>query len=145
MNNDGGILKLIEKVGALQRDVDRLKTKETPRAASWAAYTPTITYTGGSGTPTLFVPIARYHNAGGLVHLLIVGQLTRGTCTQTIVKFTAPTDVKAGAIAQVVHTLRGAAWKQGLCIFTDNVFTVELGGAMSSNGFLRLSAFYEEK
>ena len=108
----------------------------------WQSWTPTIGYTGGSGTPTISGE-GRYMIVGKIVYLLLTGNLTRNGATHAYLTITTPTSIAKFGSGSFTHQFltsfsNGAVYKTG---GTPN-FSVSTG-TWTSDGYYWFSGFYE--
>ena len=132
--------KVVDRIKKLEREVERLRVKESPGA--WQSWTPTIGYVGGSGTPTISAE-GRYMIVGKIVYLLLGGQLTRNGATHAYLSISTPTSVAKFGSGSFTHQFlagfsNGAVYKTG---GTPN-FSV-MTGAWTNDGYYWFSGFYE--
>ena len=109
---------------------------------AWQDWTPTIGYTGGSGTPTISAE-GRYMIVGKTVYLLLTGQLTRNGATHAYLTFTTPTSIAKIGSGSFTHQFlagfsNGAVYKTG----GGAVFSVSTG-IWTNDGYYWFSGFYE--
>ena len=112
-------------------------------SGGWQSWTPTISWAGGSGTPTISAN-GRYAIVGKIVYLLLTGQLARNGATHAYLTFTIPTSVAKFGSGSFTHQFgadsfsNGAVYKSGA---TAN-FTVSTG-TWQKDGLYWFSGFYE--
>jgi len=85
--------KVVDRIKKLEREVERLRVKESPGA--WLAWTPTVAWTGGTTDfTTAEVSAASYCKVGKLLLVNIVYQIsTVGTGDRTQLTLTLPTGI----------------------------------------------------
>ena len=139
-NFDETMLKRLTK---LEREVERLRVKESPGA--WQDWTPTIGYAGGGGTPTISA-YGRYTIVGKIVYLLLDGHLTRNGATHTYLTITTPTSIAKFGSGSFTHIFLeadfsiGAVRKTGL---TGSAAFEVSTGTWTNDGYYWFSGFYE--
>lgn len=108
----------------------------------WKDWTPTISYAGGTTDPTSLTVTFRYVVIGKMLVFNINGSLIRGSGDRTYIAFTLPINYAVNFTPMATITFAGtkscAAFGQ-----SGNRVSVALGGAMSSDGYIFVSGFYE--
>ena len=130
-------------INDLQNEIVAVETQLGVNAGAWQNWTPTIGYTGGSGTPTISAG-GRYMIVGKIVYLLLTGQLTRNEATHAYFSIPTPTSVSKFGSGSFTHQFIegsfsiGAVYKTG----TNAAFSVRTG-TWTSDGLYWFSGFYE--
>jgi hypothetical protein len=133
------------KVTALEREIERLKVKES--AGAWMDWTPSITWEGGTTDPTTTtVTHARYTKIGKLVTFSILFNITRGTGDRNLCRFTLPTSAKTtGQTLTAYQTLTvggyGASAASRVVASTSTAFVFT--GTMTADGSIWCAGSYE--
>lgn len=87
--------ELLQTIQRMQREIDMLKTRETPYPA-WTAYTPTIT--AGAGTFTAVSASGKYARVGNIMHVNITITITTNGTAAVVVFASLPTAAWAAAV-----------------------------------------------
>ena len=129
-------------INDLQNEIVAVETQLGVNAGAWQNWTPTIGYTGGSGTPTISAG-GRYMIVGKIVYLLLTGLLTRNGATHAYLSFTTPTSIAKFGSGSFTH--------QFLASFSLSPVYKAVGGAVfdvrtgtwTNDGLYWFSGFYE--
>ena len=104
--------KTVERIKKLEREVERLRVKESPGA--WQSWTPTEAWSGGTTDfTTAGVVIASYCKVGKLLFVNIAYQIsTLGTGNRTSLTLTLPTgiDVETSSALSGLENVRQTTW-----------------------------------
>ena len=136
--------KVVDRIKKLEREVERLRVKESPGA--WQSWTPTIFWTGGNASPgTTTITSARYCKVGKLVSF--VAQITTSTTPgdRTGVNLSVPVTPKAHAAIAINQTLVSATEGSGagFVSFSANLMLIKFPSAVTRTGYLIISGTYE--
>lgn len=107
----------------------------------WSAWTPTITYGGGTTNPTSFTVTARYTRIGKLVVCVITGTLTRGSGNRTYINFTPPITIAKDSGGSATHTFQTDPLVVP-CYISAGKLTINTG-TWTSDGYLWSIWIYE--
>lgn len=136
---------VISRLQLLEREVERLRVKESPGA--WLNWTPTITYTGGTTDPTTTtITSARYCKVGKIIFYAVRLDITRGSSNRTTINVSVP--VNFGTIHGVGYARQNVLSSSSTLLFivgysSGQVLRLALGSAMDSDGYIVISGFYE--
>jgi len=132
--------KTVERIKKLEREVERLRVKESPGA--WQNWTPTPSWAGGTAPTSLTINSARYSQVGKIVYFFVKFDVTVGSGTATVMYCDLPvTNAGAtGAVSASSNVLGG--WVANSC-FLDGNITLVFSSGMTSDGSIFLSGFYE--
>jgi hypothetical protein len=132
--------KVIERIKRLEREVERLRVKESPGV--WTAWTPTVTWAGLAPTTTT-VTSARYCKVGKLVAFNVYLTITRGSGTSNAVSISPPVAISSVGAAIGRTTLHGSL-ESVVCPVSSSVsIQAQLITVMSSDGYLIITGLYE--
>lgn len=109
----------------------------------WQSWTPTIGYTGGSGTPTISAE-GRYMTIGKTVFLLLSGQLTRNGANHAYLSITTPTSIAKFGSGSFTHQFGADSFSSSPVYKAGGAssFSV-MTGTWTSDGYYWFSGFYE--
>lgn len=135
--------KLVSKIAKLEREIERLKALEA--GGVWTAYTPTITYAGGSTDPTSeSVSYSNYMKIGALVIFIARIYITRGSGDRTITKFSLPKNAFRNLTPiSAYSTVTGGATNPTAYIDAVADTAIVNHGTMTSDGYISITAIYE--
>lgn len=134
-------------------DVSEANTAIKTKKITWAnliggtpvAWTPTVTYFGGTTNPTSWAyGTCSYVKLGRMVTCNIAAYLTRGSGNRTHVYFSLPFTSAVGDIPALCNESISAAGFQNIIAYFDNTTRVVcvLAGAMANDGTIQLSFSY---
>jgi hypothetical protein len=78
--------KVVDRIKRLEREVERLRVKESPGA--WLDWTPTVAF--NNTAPTTSITYARYAKVGKIVHVQALIAVTKGSSNSTQFSITMP-------------------------------------------------------
>jgi hypothetical protein len=142
----GGAI-LSAHVNDLQDEVVAVETQLGVNAGTWANWTPSITWEGGTTDPTTTtVTHARYTKIGKLVTFSILITITCGTGDRNLCRFTLPTSSKTtGQALSAYQTLTvggyGASAASRVVASTNTAFVST--GTMTADGSIWCAGSYE--
>lgn len=131
--------ELLNRIRNLEKLIDRLPEQ----GGIWTSWTPVITYSGGSTDPTsLTTSSARYSVIGEICHVFIAATLVRGSGDRTQTQFTLPKNytINFSGSAVITYVSGSNAWR---AYGSGSSKIVIDHGAMTGNGIIYVSAFYE--
>jgi len=133
--------KTVERIKKLEREVERLRVKESPGA--WLDWTPTVTWSGTAPTTTTITQ-ARYCRVGKLVAFNVYLIITRGSGTSNSLTITPPVAIGSVGVAIGRTTLHGSL-EPIVCYISSssNNISPQLITAMSSDGYIIITGLYE--
>jgi hypothetical protein len=136
-------------ITAKAADADKLDGLDSTaflQVPTWQAWTPTVTYLGGTTDPkSLTVDHARYCRTGNTVTFSIVATVERGSGNRTVVAFSLPLTAKyANFAASGTEDITSTTPKACGC-YSDNAkrVLVRFATAMANDGKIRVSGSYE--
>jgi len=130
-------------INDLQNEIVAVETQLGVNAGTWQSWTPTIGYTGGSGTPTITAD-GRYMIVGKTVYLLLSGQLTRNGATHAYFSIPTPTSIAKFGSGSFTHQFIGGSFSLGAVYKTGGGSTFSVStGTWTSDGYYWFSGFYE--
>ena len=133
--------KLWNEIEQLRRDVERLKTQGG--TGRWTAYTPTVTYGGGTTNPTSLTPLAKYFRLGNYCTVNGHGYLVRGSGNRSQIYFSTPfnhsTDRLHIGNAYCTFSTAGLA----PCYLESNRIYIYNGDMIGTGGYVMFSVTYE--
>jgi|LSQX01.1.fsa_nt_gb hypothetical protein len=133
--------KAVDRIKKLEREVERLRVKESPGA--WQSWTPTVTWVGIAPTTTT-VASARYCKVGKLITFNVHLNITRGSGTAYSASIYPPVEIGGGASVAIGRTTLHGSLEMVVCPISSAVtIQVQLGTAMSSDGYLIIAGTYE--
>ena len=128
------------KLAALEREVERLRVKESP--GGWQSWTPTVTWQGAAPTTTT-ITAARYCKVGKLVAFNVYLNITRGGGAAVSAVITPPVAISSVGVASGRTTLHGSL-ESVVCPISPSVaIQAQLITSMSSDGYLIITGLYE--
>jgi hypothetical protein len=120
------------------RDVFYSKLSNPVGFPEYFAYTPSISYAGGTTNPTSLTPDAKFSISGNMVFVICNGTLTRGSGNRSYTVITMP--VTVGTVGSGgCHTNFTAAPASGVYVQTSCTI---FHGTMITDGVMFLSLFY---
>ena len=133
--------KVVDRIKKLEREVERLRVKESPGA--WQSWTPTVTWIGTAPTTTT-VNSARYCKVGKLVAFNVYLTITRGSGTSSNATITPPVAIGSAGVAIGRTTLHGGL-ETVVCyiLSSSNNISPQLITSMSSDGYIIITGTYE--
>ena len=132
--------KVVDRIKKLEREVERLRVKESPGA--WLDWTPTVTWSGAAPTTTT-ITAARYCKVGKLVAFNVYLTITRGSGTSITASITPPVAIGSIGVASGRTTLHGSL-ESVVCPISSSVdIQAQLITSMSSDGYLIITGLYE--
>ena len=134
--------KVVDRIKKLEREVERLRVKESP--GIWQDWTPTVTWIGTAPTTTT-VTSARYCKVGKLVMFNVHLTIVKGSGTSTRAEISPPVTIAdMASVASGRTTLHGGVIEGIVCPVSNSVaIRANLGTAMSSDGYVIITGFYE--
>jgi len=137
--------KTVERIKKLEREVERLRVKESPGA--WLDWTPTITWEGGTTDPTtVSIGYARYTKIGKLVTIVLRVNIDAiGSGNRTLMRATLPTTLAypsvCSARGNVVSSTFGSY--DAATSSTGTTVLVVFPSAITRNGYTYMTGTYE--
>ncbi|MDX9779628.1 MAG: hypothetical protein RBT66_01170 [bacterium] len=136
--------KIIERLKRLEREVERLRVKESPGA--WQDWTPTIIYTGGTTDYSITAYRSRYVKIGKTVTVAVNLTVTVGTGNRTAIYFNlpiAPRYLEAGHAVE--NCTNSSTYAIRACRINAGTGRIEihLPGKFNNDGILLVKATYE--
>lgn len=111
---------------------------------TWASYTPTVSYAGGTTNPTSITVTAKRCYMSKVVLVMIRMDITRGSGNRQYIKASMPSTVNFGTGGGCSHSLCGEIGEAAGTYFEGNNIVIKLKNPMSTNGNVWLSCFYEQ-
>lgn len=133
--------KAVDRIKKLEREVERLRVKESPGA--WLDWTPTVTWITGTAPTTTTITSARYCKVGKLVAFNVFLTITRGSGTALSASITPPVAISSVGTAIGRTTLHGSLESVVCPISSTVTIQAQLGTSMSSDGYLIITGTYE--
>lgn len=132
-------------INDLQNEVVAIETQLGVNAGTWQSWTPTVTWNGVEPTTTTVVS-ARYCNVGKLVMFNIHLEIVRGSGTSTNAIISPPKPIIMAGSASGRTNLHAGVMEGIVCALKSSPaiqIQAQLGTAMSSDGYVIITGFYE--
>jgi len=143
MNGQFDPIELMKTINELENKISALATIQT--GGIWNAYTPTVTYSGGTTDPTTATVAGKYSVIGEVCIVQITYQITTiGSGDRTITNFTLPINYSGNAPTGSSQSNITAAGIVSHAVIGSGGNSVNVyHGAMSTTGYVRVTVTYE--
>lgn len=134
--------KVVDRIKKLEREVERLRVKESPGA--WQSWTPTLTYLGGTSNPT-YTGTFRYSQIGKIVMFQVRVSFTLGASNRSYTYISLPITAVTSSYSAVSASGNIVSTTYGTyAAFVDSGAGITIvHGTMTRDGNLFASGFYE--
>ncbi len=135
--------KAVDRIKKLEREVERLRVKESPGA--WQAYTPTLSWSGGTTDPTSSTfDYAKYTQIGKIVTVQIKLSVVRGSGDRVLATIGLPKNSSVHGLAGTGVEDLTTAYRLPFNVssYAYNSVVAYLPSAMSRDGSIRITFTY---
>jgi hypothetical protein len=136
--------KVVDRIKRLEREVERLRVKESPGA--WLNWTPTISWSGGTTNPgTVTINSARYCKIGKALMFNLQFTTSVSAGDRTGITITIPANIATHGSGSCIQTLTAATntWAGVLLSYSADRIIVNLPSAIDRLGYVIISGTYE--